>query len=153
MTFDKNPGEIDVARELEKQSPGRGGLDDEATRRRRTPGTKLFLMVIIALGVLLGSIPVYIPGVPAPLSLGLAGGPVVVAIILPLTGLALNPPDVDPGQDVGGRNKRHEKQRDRPDDHPGNEQPAGAECKGLSEGVHVDGRGVLEDHVETHPDG
>jgi putative transport protein len=36
----------------------------------------------IALGVLLGSIPVFIPGVPAPLSLGLAGGPVVAAIIL-----------------------------------------------------------------------
>lgn len=36
----------------------------------------------IALGVLLGSIPIYIPGVPAPLALGLAGGPVVVAIVL-----------------------------------------------------------------------
>jgi type IV secretion system protein VirB10 len=54
MTFDKNTGEIDVERELEKQSTGRGGLDDEASHRRRTPGTKLFLMVIIALGVLLG---------------------------------------------------------------------------------------------------
>jgi putative transport protein len=40
------------------------------------------IFIGIALGVLLGSIPVYIPGVPAPLSLGLAGGPVVVAIIL-----------------------------------------------------------------------
>lgn len=36
----------------------------------------------IALGVLLGSIPVYVPGMPAPLKLGLAGGPLVVAIIL-----------------------------------------------------------------------
>lgn len=36
----------------------------------------------LALGVLLGSIPIYIPGVPAPLSLGLAGGPVVAAILL-----------------------------------------------------------------------
>ncbi len=40
------------------------------------------IFVGIALGVLLGSIPVFIPGVPAPLSLGLAGGPVVVAIVL-----------------------------------------------------------------------
>jgi putative transport protein len=36
----------------------------------------------IALGVLLGSIPVYIPGIAVPLALGLAGGPVVVAIVL-----------------------------------------------------------------------
>ncbi|MBP2229745.1 putative transport protein [Azospirillum agricola] len=36
----------------------------------------------IALGVLLGSLPVYIPGMPAPLKLGLAGGPLVVAILL-----------------------------------------------------------------------
>ena len=40
------------------------------------------IFVGIALGVPLGSIPVFIPGVPAPLSLGLAGGPVVVAIVL-----------------------------------------------------------------------
>lgn len=36
----------------------------------------------LALGVLLGCIPIYLPGVPAPLSLGLAGGPVVAAILL-----------------------------------------------------------------------
>lgn len=36
----------------------------------------------IGLGVLLGSIPVYIPGFPAALRLGLAGGPLIVAIIL-----------------------------------------------------------------------
>lgn len=36
----------------------------------------------LAFGVLLGSIPIYLPGVPAPLSLGLAGGPVVAAILL-----------------------------------------------------------------------
>jgi putative transport protein len=40
------------------------------------------IFIGIALGVLLGSIPVYIPGVPVPLALGLAGGPVVAAIIL-----------------------------------------------------------------------
>ncbi|CNH59985.1 putative transporter [Yersinia pekkanenii] len=36
----------------------------------------------VGLGVLLGSIPVFIPGFPAALRLGLAGGPLVVALIL-----------------------------------------------------------------------
>ncbi|AGX86405.1 putative transporter [Candidatus Symbiobacter mobilis] len=36
----------------------------------------------IGLGVLLGSIPVYLPGFPAPVKLGLAGGPLIVALIL-----------------------------------------------------------------------
>lgn len=36
----------------------------------------------IVLGVLVGSIPVFIPGLPAAVKLGLAGGPIVVAILL-----------------------------------------------------------------------
>lgn len=36
----------------------------------------------IALGVLVGSIPFDVPGVPAPVKLGLAGGPLLVAIVL-----------------------------------------------------------------------
>lgn len=36
----------------------------------------------IVLGVLLGSIPIAVPGLPAPLKLGLAGGPLIVAIAL-----------------------------------------------------------------------
>jgi AspT/YidE/YbjL antiporter-like protein len=40
------------------------------------------IFVGILLGVILGSIPVYIPGVPQPVKLGLAGGPLVVAILL-----------------------------------------------------------------------
>jgi len=36
----------------------------------------------IFLGVILGSIPIFIPGLPAPAKLGLAGGPLLVAIIL-----------------------------------------------------------------------
>ncbi len=35
----------------------------------------------IFLGILLGSIPVFLPGLPAPVKLGLAGGPLIVAII------------------------------------------------------------------------
>lgn len=36
----------------------------------------------IILGVLLGSIPIHVPGVPAPVKLGLAGGPLLVSILL-----------------------------------------------------------------------
>jgi putative transport protein len=36
----------------------------------------------IGLGVLLGSVPFYVPGIPAALKLGLAGGPLVVALIV-----------------------------------------------------------------------
>jgi putative transport protein len=40
------------------------------------------LLVGIALGVLVGSLPLKIPGLPAPVRLGLAGGPLIVAILL-----------------------------------------------------------------------
>lgn len=40
------------------------------------------IFVGIALGIILGSIPIPISGVPAPLKLGLAGGPLVMAILL-----------------------------------------------------------------------
>lgn len=40
------------------------------------------IFIGIGLGILLGSIPFHIPGLPAPLKLGLAGGPLIVAIIL-----------------------------------------------------------------------
>ncbi len=40
------------------------------------------IFVGIGLGVLLGSIPVAFPGIPAPVRLGLAGGPLLVAILL-----------------------------------------------------------------------
>ena len=36
----------------------------------------------IALGVLLGSISFWIPGIPQPVKLGLAGGPLIVAILI-----------------------------------------------------------------------
>jgi putative transport protein len=40
------------------------------------------IFIGIALGVLLGMVPVYLPHAPVPVKLGLAGGPMVVAIIL-----------------------------------------------------------------------
>lgn len=40
------------------------------------------ILVGIALGVIVGSLPIVVPGLPAPLKLGLAGGPLIVAILL-----------------------------------------------------------------------
>lgn len=40
------------------------------------------LFIGIFLGILLGSIPFFIPGLPAPAKLGLAGGPLIIALIL-----------------------------------------------------------------------
>ncbi|HBI8086842.1 TPA: putative transporter [Escherichia coli] len=42
----------------------------------------LTVFIGIGLGVLLGSIPVFVPGFPAALKLGLAGGPLIMALIL-----------------------------------------------------------------------
>lgn len=44
------------------------------------------LFVGILMGIVLGSLPVYIPGMPAAVKLGLAGGPLVVAILLSYIG-------------------------------------------------------------------
>ena len=41
-----------------------------------------FIFIGIALGVLLGMIPMHIPGIPVPVRLGLAGGPLIVSILL-----------------------------------------------------------------------
>lgn len=46
------------------------------------------IFIGIALGMLLGSLPIAIPGLPAPVQLGLAGGPLVVAILLSRLGHA-----------------------------------------------------------------
>lgn len=44
------------------------------------------IFIGIGLGVLLGSIPLYVPGFPVALKLGLAGGPLVVALVLARVG-------------------------------------------------------------------
>ncbi|MFT3903715.1 MAG: putative transporter [Niabella sp.] len=43
----------------------------------------------IVLGVLLGSIPIMIPGIPIPVKMGLAGGPLIIALVLSRFGGAL----------------------------------------------------------------
>ena len=40
------------------------------------------IFVGIALGIILGSIPITCPGIPQPIKLGLAGGPLIVAILI-----------------------------------------------------------------------
>ncbi|MBQ7279563.1 MAG: putative transporter [Bacteroidales bacterium] len=52
-----------------------------SVKRLDTPS--LFATFIgIALGVLLGSMPIFLPGMPVPVKLGLAGGPLIVSILL-----------------------------------------------------------------------
>ncbi|MFT3690381.1 putative transporter [Paenirhodobacter sp.] len=58
----------------------RGLLGDERHALEEVQFTAV--LIGIALGVLLGSIPILVPGMPAPVKLGLAGGPLVVALIL-----------------------------------------------------------------------
>ncbi|MDR0421690.1 MAG: putative transporter [Proteiniphilum sp.] len=50
-------------------------------KRLREPNL-ISIFIGIALGVLAGSIPFVIPGVPQPVKLGLAGGPLIVAILI-----------------------------------------------------------------------
>jgi len=57
---------------------------NSASERDKPMMLPLFTGLII--GVLLGSIPINIPGFPAPVTLGLAGGPLVTAIILSAIG-------------------------------------------------------------------
>lgn len=42
----------------------------------------LTIFVGLALGIILGSMPIVLPGLPVPIKLGLAGGPLIVAILI-----------------------------------------------------------------------
>jgi putative transport protein len=53
----------------------------DSPRRLEIPDV-LPIFLGIAVGVLLGSLPIRLPGVPAPLKLGMAGGPLIVSILL-----------------------------------------------------------------------
>ena len=57
-----------------------GLMGNSARRLQQVEFVPVFLGIM--LGVILGSIPLYLPGMPAPLKLGLAGGPLVAAILL-----------------------------------------------------------------------
>ena len=57
-----------------------GVIGNEEKRLRQAQIMPIFIG--IALGVLLGSLPLALPGMPAPVKLGLAGGPLLAAIVL-----------------------------------------------------------------------
>ncbi len=57
-----------------------GIIGNEEKRLRQAQVLPIFIG--IALGVILGSIPIALPGMPAPVKLGLAGGPLLAAIVL-----------------------------------------------------------------------
>ena len=67
-----------------------GSLDDIkraagklGNSERRLQQVEMVPVVLgIALGAIIGSVPLFLPGMPAPVRLGLAGGPLLVAIIL-----------------------------------------------------------------------
>ncbi|MDR1585118.1 MAG: putative transporter [Prevotellaceae bacterium] len=67
-------GEIDAIKKVED-------LLGNTLKRLDHPHIFSFFTGIL-LGVLVGSIPLFIPGIPMPVKLGLAGGPLVVAILL-----------------------------------------------------------------------
>lgn len=51
-----------------------------------------YIFLGIALGVVLGMIPIHIPGIPVPIRLGLAGGPLIVSILISHFGPRLHIP-------------------------------------------------------------
>ncbi len=55
-------------------------LGNSAAALNKVPMLPIFIG--LALGTLLGSIPIHIAGIPAPMKLGIAGGPLVMAILL-----------------------------------------------------------------------
>lgn len=67
-------GELEAINKVEK-------LLGNALRKLNEPPI-ITIFVGIFLGILLGSIPLYFPGMPMPVKLGLAGGPLIVAILI-----------------------------------------------------------------------
>ncbi len=65
----------------EKSIHEAGAFLGNQTSHLRHPNL-IAIFVGITLGVLFGSIPIFIPGMPEPLKLGLAGGPLIVAILI-----------------------------------------------------------------------
>lgn len=57
-------------------------IGEQAKKETWEAPSILLLFLGIFIGVLVGSIPIFFPGLPAPAKLGLAGGPLLVAILL-----------------------------------------------------------------------
>ena len=71
---------VNVIGKPERIREAAGLLGNSERRLQQVHLVPMFLG--IALGMLLGSIPLVVPGMPAPLKLGLAGGPLIAAIVL-----------------------------------------------------------------------
>ncbi|MDR0743748.1 MAG: putative transporter [Tannerella sp.] len=67
-------GKKEVLNDVKKE------LGDSVNELAKPNIMSIFLGIFI--GIILGSIPIFIPGLPAPAKLGLAGGPLLIAIIL-----------------------------------------------------------------------
>ncbi|WP_427981279.1 putative transporter [Agarivorans sp.] len=68
---------VGPSEDIDKVAKSLGNLRSKLQHVQMLP-----IFIGIGLGVLLGSMPLAIPSLPAPLKLGLAGGPLIVAIIL-----------------------------------------------------------------------
>jgi len=60
---------------------GAAKLLGNSMKRLREPNL-IAIFLGIALGILIGSVPIMIPGIPQPIKLGLAGGPLIIAILI-----------------------------------------------------------------------
>ncbi|MDR1698868.1 MAG: putative transporter [Prevotellaceae bacterium] len=67
-------GQKEILKEVRRE------LGDSVKELARPNIISIFLGIFT--GVILGSIPIFIPGLPAPVKLGLAGGPLLIAILL-----------------------------------------------------------------------
>ncbi len=67
-------GEIEAIQQVEKL------LGNVLQKLNEPPLITIFAGIL--LGILFGSIPFYIPGIPMPVKLGLAGGPLIIAILI-----------------------------------------------------------------------
>ena len=72
---------VGEAAAIERAARELGDSREELERPQIIP-----VFIGIALGILAGSWPIHLPGVPAPVKLGLAGGPLLVAILLARAG-------------------------------------------------------------------
>ena len=72
--------ELNVIGKLEDIKAAGAVIGNSSTTMNKVSMLPIFIGLF--LGILLGQVPIAIPGVPAPLKLGLAGGPLIMAILL-----------------------------------------------------------------------
>ncbi len=75
-------GELDDVKRVEKL------LGNALKKLNEPPITTIFIGIL--LGVVFGSIPIALPGIPMPVKLGLAGGPLIIAILIGRFGYKFN---------------------------------------------------------------